>query len=74
MRTRNLALKEAHIRQIAAKTSKRESARVRELQVGLVTRLRAGRAWGCVYVGQCNHTRKNELNRYLVHALEQPPI
>ena len=23
---------------------------------------------------QCNHTRKNELNRYLVHALEQPPI
>ena len=23
---------------------------------------------------QCNHTRKNELNRCLVHALEQPPI
>ena len=23
---------------------------------------------------QCNHTRKTELNRYLVHALEQPPI
>ena len=23
---------------------------------------------------QCNHTRKTELNRYLVHALEQTPI
>ena len=23
---------------------------------------------------QCNHTRKTELNRHLVHALEQPPI
>ena len=22
----------------------------------------------------CNHTRKTELNRHLVHALEQPPI
>ena len=23
---------------------------------------------------QCNHTRKYELNLYLVHALEQPPM
>ena len=23
---------------------------------------------------QCSHTRNNEVNRYLVHALEQPPI
>ena len=33
----------------------------------------------CAYMSidaweQCNHTRKTELNRYLVHALEQTPI